>query len=173
MCVALDATRFMESFQTKAMGDHIVVPANVLDRWAVQYLLWKIEGLRQGIVASHTAIAQHTASWQQRTAWRAGVFGHAALRQYLDHAVQCCALRLLTLAVCHFPLFLFSVVVVVAVAYACACAYACALLPLPQVVHPVQREVPPRPRLPHARQGQDVTPWRCDGGGGGSAVTAA
>lgn len=25
--------RFMESFQTAQMGDHIVVPANVLDRW--------------------------------------------------------------------------------------------------------------------------------------------
>jgi hypothetical protein len=30
--VGMDLFRFMESFQTRAMGDHIVVPANVLDR---------------------------------------------------------------------------------------------------------------------------------------------
>jgi hypothetical protein len=28
----VDMFRFMESFQTQQMGDHIVVPANVLDR---------------------------------------------------------------------------------------------------------------------------------------------
>lgn len=35
--VGMDLFRFMESFQTKAMGDHIVVPANVLDRWFTRF----------------------------------------------------------------------------------------------------------------------------------------
>lgn len=30
--VGLDLFRFLESFQTQQMGDHIVVPANALDR---------------------------------------------------------------------------------------------------------------------------------------------
>ncbi|GAX77366.1 hypothetical protein CEUSTIGMA_g4812.t1 [Chlamydomonas eustigma] len=35
--VGMDLFRFMESFQTQQMGDHIVVPANVLDRWFIKF----------------------------------------------------------------------------------------------------------------------------------------
>mmetsp|Transcript_9014 Transcript_9014/g.19382 ORF Transcript_9014/g.19382 Transcript_9014/m.19382 type:complete len:193 (+) Transcript_9014:81-659(+) len=35
--VGMDLFRFMESFQTQAMGDHIVVPANALDRWFIKF----------------------------------------------------------------------------------------------------------------------------------------
>ncbi|KXZ48058.1 hypothetical protein GPECTOR_30g153 [Gonium pectorale] len=35
--VGLDLFRFLESFQTQQMGDHIVVPANALDRWFVRF----------------------------------------------------------------------------------------------------------------------------------------
>lgn len=35
--VGMDLFRYMESFQTQAMGDHIIVPANVLDRWFIKF----------------------------------------------------------------------------------------------------------------------------------------
>ncbi|KAJ9514085.1 hypothetical protein QJQ45_002197 [Haematococcus lacustris] len=35
--VGMDLFRFMESFQTRAMGDMIEVPANVLDRWFLKF----------------------------------------------------------------------------------------------------------------------------------------
>ncbi|GIL90040.1 hypothetical protein Vretifemale_17771, partial [Volvox reticuliferus] len=35
--VGLDLFRFLESFQTQQMGDHIVVPMNALDRWFVRF----------------------------------------------------------------------------------------------------------------------------------------
>ncbi|GFR52049.1 hypothetical protein Agub_g14568 [Astrephomene gubernaculifera] len=35
--VGLDLFRFLESFQTQQMGNHIVVPADALDRWFVRF----------------------------------------------------------------------------------------------------------------------------------------
>lgn len=35
--VGVDLFRFMESFQKTAVGDHLVVPANVLDRWFFRF----------------------------------------------------------------------------------------------------------------------------------------
>ncbi|KAF5828444.1 hypothetical protein DUNSADRAFT_17594 [Dunaliella salina] len=35
--VGVDLFRFMESFQKTAVGDHLVVPANALDRWFLRF----------------------------------------------------------------------------------------------------------------------------------------
>lgn len=35
--VGMDLFRFMQSFQTVQMGDHVVVPANAFDRWVVRF----------------------------------------------------------------------------------------------------------------------------------------
>mmetsp|Transcript_28086 Transcript_28086/g.83221 ORF Transcript_28086/g.83221 Transcript_28086/m.83221 type:complete len:197 (-) Transcript_28086:408-998(-) len=35
--VGMDLFRFMESFQTQQMGNHIVVPENALDRWFIKF----------------------------------------------------------------------------------------------------------------------------------------